>query len=81
VYVTSLQTSTVLIFDTLHGNAELQPITGGGMNAPTSVTVDPSGNLYVTNWTTTVSVFDTLHGNAALPPIGGFGEPTTVIVH
>ena len=50
------------------------------MNGPTSVTVDPSGNLYVTNWTTTVSVFDTVHGNAALPPIGGFGEPTTVIL-
>lgn len=61
------------VFDTLHGETALPPITGGGMNFPAALAV-ADGILYVADFgTNVVDVFDTLHGNAPLPPITGGG--------
>jgi DNA-binding beta-propeller fold protein YncE len=67
--------SQVLVFDTVHGNAPLPPVTTnsagnlGGTFGFSGLAIDSSGKLYLTNGLNTVLVFDTAHGNAVLPPI------------
>jgi len=75
--------NSVSVFDTVHGNAALPAITGGGLNQSFGAAVDASGKLYVANhYSDSVSVFDTAHGNAALPVITGNGlnQPSGVAV-